>query len=64
MSDKTKAEIEQKKVNEIKKRAFSNRNVIGSAKRPSQVRKIEGHEGPCGECGAIEWDLDAVRGEV
>ncbi|MDC3291077.1 hypothetical protein OAV27_01125 [Euryarchaeota archaeon] len=64
MSDKTKAEIEQKKVNEIKKRAFSNRNVIGSAKRPSQVRKIEGHEGPCEECGAIEWDLDSVRGEV
>jgi transcription initiation factor TFIIB len=64
MSDKTKVEIEQKKVNEIKKRAFSNRNVIGSARRPSQVRKIVGHEGPCEECGAIEWDLDSVRGEV
>ncbi|MBT4059099.1 MAG: transcription initiation factor IIB family protein [Euryarchaeota archaeon] len=64
MKDKIEADSEQKKVNEIKKRAYANRNEIGSARRPSQVRKMVGHEGPCEECGAIEWDLDDVRGEV
>lgn len=50
--------------NEIRKRAHASRNSIGPARRPSQVRKLLGHEGPCEECGAIEWDLDDVRGEV
>lgn len=64
MSDKARTETEQKNVNDIRKRALSNRNVIGSVRRPSQVRKLVGHEGPCKECGAIEWDMDEVRGEV
>ena len=64
MSKEQESEEMKKNTNEIRKRAHSNRNSVGSAKRPSQVRKMLGHEGPCEECGAIEWDLDEVRGEV
>ena len=31
---------------------------------PKARRTIEGHTKPCVECGAVDWDLDAVRGEV
>ena len=64
MSEEEKSSGIEKQKNEIKARAHASRNTIGSARRPSQVRKMVGHEGPCEECGAIEWDLDDVRGEV
>tara|TARA_B100000029_G_C17560946_1_gene953335 strand:+ start:722 stop:1765 length:1044 start_codon:yes stop_codon:yes gene_type:complete len=64
MGEEEKSSEMKKQKNEIKKRAHANRNTFGPGRRPSQVRKMVGHEGPCDECGAIEWDLDDVRGEV
>lgn len=64
MVDRIRADKEQKKLSDIKKRAHSNRTAFSDGRRPSQTRKLVGHEKPCVECGAIEWDLDEVRGEV
>lgn len=47
---------------ETQKENAPTRNGLGSA-RPSR-RTIEGHTKPCDECGAVDWNLDAVRGEV
>ena len=40
----------------------SGRSAIGTPR--TSRRTIEGHTKPCVECGAVDWDLDAVRGEV
>lgn len=72
MEEKTDAKEEKKfKVKFVRRRAHANREQAGTASRPSQadkakkeVRRMVGHEGPCTECGAIEWDQDNVRGEV
>ena len=40
----------------------SGRSAIGTPR--TSRRTIEGHTKPCVECGAVDWDLDAGRGEV
>jgi len=40
----------------------SGRSTVGTPR--TSRRTIEGHTKPCVECGAVDWDLDAVRGEV
>ncbi len=59
-----RAEKEGREAEEVRRRAHSNRDSDMSGTRPSQVRKLVGHESPCDECGATEWDLDNNRGEV
>ncbi len=72
MKEKNESEEEMRKGKIVRKRAHANRQQGGSPTRPSRTRtsgqsdarRLVGHDGPCPECSAIEWDQDDVRGEV